>query len=183
MTEHDLLIENDECETCWQLRFEAPDPHRYVIVPSEDGGWKGWAGWVASLLRRVGDDPLQVFIAHQPQSGDRYLQGLIGHGLAWVEVSSNHYLTGASLLTAADEDRLLMLGWRRPSPVNVERGLTNNWWQPLVHGTWPQLACLLATTAAMALRFSEHQPVELETFAADHPCRACAWGDDISEWS
>ncbi len=183
MTDYDEPTETDTCSTCWYLSMESPEPRRYAMAPSRSGGWKGWAMGLANLFRRIGDDPLQVFIVQQPEVSDRYLQGLIGHGLAWVEVSSNHYLTGSSRLTVANERQLLALGWQPPSPANVARGLPNNWWRPIVNGEWPQLACLLATTAATAVEFSEHELVELKTFTAANPCRACAWGDDLSEWS
>ena len=59
-----------------------------------------WSAALLRLLRRVGSEPTRVIIITQSLLTDRYVQVLIGHGIAHAEAGSNVYLTGESRLSA-----------------------------------------------------------------------------------
>lgn len=129
-----------ECATCGQLRREGPDTHTFEVVPADGGGWSMWSAALLRLLRRVGSEPTRVIIITQSLVTDRYVQVLIGHGIAHAEVGSNVYLTGESRLSADQEELLALLGWQAPiSEVDVPGGMPANWTVPLVHGDWSTL--------------------------------------------
>jgi hypothetical protein len=69
------------------------------------------------------------------ESGPRYTQLLFNRDVTFGEVVSNTYLSGSDLLTTAQEDRLLGLGWMAPNSrchSSCERS------HPNFHRTWPQ---------------------------------------------
>lgn len=79
-----------------------------------------WSAALLRLLQRVGPEPTQVIIITQPLLNDRYVQLLVGHGIAHTEVGSNVYLMGDSRLSADQEELLALLGWQAPtSDVDV----------------------------------------------------------------
>lgn len=169
----------DNCPVCRQLRLEGPPDRTYVVEPASGGGWGTWSTALLRLLRRIGSDPTQALIIEQPAAGDRYVQALIGHGIAHAETSSNVYLDDESRLSDQQEDALRQLGWHAPDrDYDDPDEMPANWYLPLIHGDWPYLADMLATTAIGVLGFDEHGPVVLRTFAAQNPCRDCSWPDD-----
>ena len=169
-----------ECSTCEQLRFEGPDTHTFEVVPADGGGWSMWSAALLRLLRRVGYGPTRVIIITQPLLTDRYVQTLVGHGIAQAEVGSNVYLMGDSRLSANQEELLALLGWQAPiSDVDVPGGMPANWTLPLVRGDWQHLTEMFASTMIGILGFSEHLPVEVMAFGADNPCRDCSWTDQL----
>jgi hypothetical protein len=167
-----------ECSVCEQLRFEGPDTHTFDVVPADGGGWSMWSAALLRLLQRVGHEPTRAIIITQPLLTERYVQVLVGHGIAHAEVGSNVYLTGPSRLSADQEELLALLGWQPPaSDVDDPGAMPANWTLPLVHGDWTYLTEMFASTMIGILGFSEHLPVELHAFGADHPCRECSWSD------
>jgi hypothetical protein len=166
--------------TCEQLRFEGPDTHTFEVVPADGGGWSMWSAALLRLFRRVGHEPTQAIIITQPLLTDRYVQVLIGHGLAQAEVGSNVYLTGESRLSVEEEELLTLLGWQAPTADgDAPDELSANWTLPLVHGDWQHLTEMFATTMIGILGFSEPLPIEVITFGADHPCRECSWSSRL----
>jgi len=169
-----------ECSTCEQLRLEGPDTHTFEVVPADGGGWSMWSAALLRLLQRVGYEPTRVIIITQPLLTDRYVQVLVGHGIAQAEVGSNVYLMGESRLSADQEELLALLGWQAPiSEVDVPGGMPANWTLPRVHGDWQHLTEMFASTMIGILGFSEHLPVEVRAFGADSPCRDCSWTDQL----
>ncbi len=170
----------DDCPTCEQLLLEGPDPQTFDVAPADGGGWSMWSAALLRLLRRVGSEPTRVIIITQPLLNDRYVQVLIGHGIAHAEVGSNVYLMGDSRLSADQEELLTLLGWQPPtSDVDDSDDMPANWTLPLVRGDWGHLTEMFASTIIGILGFSEHLPVEVHSFGADHPCRDCSWSDEI----
>lgn len=126
-----------ECSTCRQLRFEGPDEHCFVVAPADGGGWEMWSAALLRLLQRIGHQPTRAIIISQPVVNDRYVQALIGHGIAHVEVGSNVYLTGESRLSVHHEELLTLLGWLSPeSDIDAPGEMPANWYLPLVDGDW-----------------------------------------------
>jgi hypothetical protein len=172
--------EEAECSTCEQLRPEEPDTHTFEVVPADGGGWSMWSAALLRLLQRVGHEPTRVIIITQPLLTNRYVQLLIGHGIAHAEVGSNIYLTGESRLSADQEELLTILGWQAPtSDVDARDEMPANWTLPLVHGDWQHLTEMFASTMIGILGFSEHLPIEVVAFGADNPCRDCSWSDQL----
>ena len=175
-----VRADEGECSTCEQLRLEGPDTHTFDVVPADGGGWSMWSAALLRLLRRVGSEPTRVIIITQSLLTDRYVQVLIGHGVARAEVGSNVYLTGESRLSPDQEELLTLLGWQAPvSDVDIPGGKPANWTLPLVHRDWQHLAEMFASAIIGILGFSEHLPVEVHSFGADHPCRDCSWADQL----
>lgn len=169
----------DECSTCARLRLFGPDTHTFEVVPADGGGWSMWSAALLRLLQRVGSEPTRVMIITQPLLNDRYVQALVGHGFAHAEVGSNVYLMGESRLSADQEELLTLLGWQAPtSDVDDEAGMPANWTLPRVRGDWQYLTEVFASTMIGILGFSEHLPVEVSAFGADHPCRDCSWSEE-----
>jgi hypothetical protein len=164
------------------LQPEGPDTHTFEVVPADGGGWSMWSAALLRLLQRVGQEPTRVIIITQLLLNDRYVQALIGHGIAHSEVGSNVYLTGESRLSADQEELLALLGWRAPvSDVDVPGGMPANWTLPLVRGDWQHLTEMFAGTMIGVLGFSELLPVEVRSFGADNPCRDCSWSDYLDD--
>ncbi len=86
----------EDCAKCAQLRAEGPDPVDFAISPADGGGWYEWAAALFRLFRRIGQNPTQAVVIHQEPVTGRYVQLLIGHGIAHAEASSNVYLAGGS---------------------------------------------------------------------------------------
>ena len=172
--------DDGECSACEGLRPEGPDIHTFEVVPADGGGWSMWSAALLRLLQRVGHEPTRAIIITQSLLTDRYVQVLVGHGIARAEVGSNVYLTGASRLSVDQEELLALLGWRAPvSDVDVPGGMPANWTLPLVHGDWQHLTEMFASTMIGILGYSEHLPVEVHAFGADNPCRDCSWSDQL----
>jgi len=173
-------VGDEECSTCEQFRLDGPDEHTFEVVPAGGGGWPMWSAALLRLLQRVGHEPTRVIIITQSLLTQRYMQALVGHGLAHTEVSSNVYLEGESRLSVDQEELLSLLGWQEPILDYEVRGdRPANWTLPLVHGDWRYLTEMFASTMIGILGFSEHLPVELLAFGADHPCRDCSWTDRL----
>lgn len=169
------------CPTCRQLRFDGPDEHCFVVSPAEGGGWELWSAALLRLLQRIGHQPTQAIIISQPVVNDRYVQALVGHGIAHAEVGSNVYLTGESRLSADHEELLTLLGWLSPeSDTDAPGHMPANWHLPLVDGDWKFLVEMLVSTMVGILGFEEQLPVEVRSFGADNPCRACSWPHEIA---
>ena len=170
-----------ECSTCRQLRFEGADEHCFVVSPGDGGGWEMWSAALLRLLRRIGHQPTRAIIISQPVVNDRYVQALIGHGVAHVEVGSNVYLTGGSRLSADHEELLSLLGWLRPeSDTDASAEMPANWHLRLVDGDWRYVAEMLVSTMVGTLGFVEQLPVQVRSFGADSPCRECSWPHEIA---
>lgn len=168
------------CSTCRQLRLERPDERCFIVAPAEGGGWPMWSAALLRLLQRIGPQPTQAIIIGQPLLNDRYVQTLVGHGIAHAEVGSNVYLTGESMLSADHEELLTLLGWLNPeSGTDTPGEMPANWRLPLVDGDWPYLVEMLVRTMVGILGFVAQLPVEVKSFGADNPCRECSWPHEI----
>jgi hypothetical protein len=138
-----------------------------------------WSAALLRLLERTSNEPTRALLIEQPDRTQRYLQMLVGHGIAHVEASSNVYLTGASRLSGVEERLLTLLGWAAPNPNSDSPDeVSTNWTLPLVYGDWTNLVETIAATLVGIFRFIEQLPVEITSFLADHPCRACSWPDE-----
>lgn len=169
------------CSVCAQLKREGPADRNYTVMPAVGGGWTMWSAALVRLLRRIGHDPTQAMIISQPGRNDRYVQLLIGHGLAHAEVSSNAYLTGDSRLSEDQEDLLARLGWIQPPAKRAgRRARPTNWTLPLVRGDWQYLVEMFLATIVGVFDFSDLLPVEIRGFLADQPCAKCSWGDELA---
>jgi hypothetical protein len=124
------------------------------------------------LFRRIGQKPTQALIIEQQPHTDRYVQLLIGHGMAHAEASSNVYLGGDSRLSVAQEDLLERVGWSRPArDADDPDELPANWTLPLVTGSCEDLVEVIVATVAGVFQFDENLPVEVRTFMVMHPCK------------
>lgn len=171
------------CPVCRQFR-KASSLYRsgYTVIPSDGGGWMQWSAALLRLLERTSNEPTRALIIQQPDRTDRYVQMLVGHGIAHVEASSNTYLEGASRLSGVDERLLTLLGWVAPNPHSSNPAdVSTNWTLPLIHGDWTNLVETVTATLVGIFRFSEQLPVELSMFLADRPCRSCSWPDEEAE--
>jgi hypothetical protein len=159
------------CSVCRQLGLDGPEAQEFVVDPSRGGGWHVWAAALLRHLDRIGHQPTQVVIITQPLKTQRYVQVMIGHGVALAEASGSDYLAAPFQLSASEESLLATLGW------GVDGGGGRNWQLPLVHGNWGDLVEILLATMVGILGFSEHRPVHVSTFGCDAPCRDCSWPD------
>lgn len=163
-----------DCTACAQLRLEAADDVDYDVAPAAGGGWPEWAAALTRLLRRIGREPARALIISQALVTDRYVQMQIGHGQAWVEASSNVYLTGGSRLSTEQEALLTQIGWRRPErDVDMPDEYPSNWTFPLVQGTWDEMVEVILATIAGVFGFCEDVPVNIHTFQLDEACKDC----------
>ena len=156
----------------------APEPISYSVTPAHDGGWSQWSANLQELLRSFGDLATKVVVIEQPQRTGRYVQVLVGHGIAYAEASSNVYLTGASRLSGVEERLLDLVGWQPPVSTDPTGTKSCNWHLPLVYGDWTELGEVLTATLAGVFGLSEQLPVDVHTFGAAHPCRSCSWPDE-----
>lgn len=169
----------DACPVCRQLRLEGPPDRSFVVEPASGGGWGTWSAALLRLIRRIGSDPTQALIIDQPACGDRYVQALIGHGIAHAEASSNVYLGEESRLSDDEEGALRELGWQAPDrDYDDPDEMPANWYLPLIHGDWQYLTEMLVATAVGVFGFDECRPVVVRTFLAENPCRVCSWPDE-----
>lgn len=162
------------CALCDKLRGERPARVVYARAPRLGGGWPEWAVAVEGMLRAIGHGPTNVVLITQDVLTQRYVQLLIGHGVAHAEASSNAYLRGSSRL-AADQERLLgLLGWSAPTRrIDRPGDMPTNWALPPFEGAWDELVEVLLATIVGVFGFNENVPVIVTTFMADHPCPAC----------
>jgi len=168
----------DDCHECRHLRLEGPDAREYTVVPADGGGWTPWSAALLRLLRRIAGQPTQALIVTQEALTHRYVQALIGHGIAHVEASSNVYLHGDSRLTADHEELLALLGWQPPTSDHDDpNARPANWSLPLVHGDWTTTAEVVSATLIGVFGFSQYLPITVRTFLADTPCKPCSWPD------
>lgn len=172
----------DECPVCRQLRLDGPDEHVYAVAPGDGGGWPAWSAALLRLFVRIGDQPTQAVIIEQPALTGRYVQVLIGHGLAHVEASSNVYLEGECRLSAEHEDLLTVIGWLAPEADHDDPDeMPANWHLPLIRRNWRHLVEILVATIAGVFAFNERAPIEIRTFGAENPCQGCSWPDESTE--
>lgn len=171
-----------DCAECRHLRLEADDAHAFEVVPADGGGWRMWSKALLRLVRRMGDQPTQAIVISQEPFTQRYVQAIIGHGIARVQASSNVYLTGMHRLTAEHEQVLALLGWLPPTAdADDPDEYPANWSLPLVYRTWDDMVEVIAATLIGVFGFTEHLPVSVITFGCVHPCRTCSWPDTARE--
>lgn len=169
----------DACPHCRQLRSEGRPAQHFLVTPASGGGWATWSAAFLRLLRRMGPEPTQAVIVGQPDSGHRYVQVLIGHGIAHAEASSNVYLEGDSRLSDEQEQLLRELGWLAPDrDYDDADEMPANWYLPRIHGDWQYLTEMLVATMVGVFGFDEGLPVKVRSFAATDPCRDCSWSDE-----
>jgi hypothetical protein len=101
----------------------------------------------------------------------RYVQLLVGHGFARIEVTGNAYLEGVDRLDADDVVFLESIGFHRPDE-HVDRPF--NWWRVDSVPDADVLADTVTDLVRAASLFEDRQPVLVEVFGADAPCAACA---------
>ena len=168
------------CVACRQLVLDGPDEQVFLIAPADGGGWHAWSAALLRFIQRIGNGPTQALIVSQEPLTERYVQGLIGHGIAEVQASSNVYLQGESRLTPDHEELLTLLGWAAPALDHDDPDeMPANWSRPRIHGDWLEFVELLVATVVGVFGFDEHVPVTVRTFGCDQPCRACSWPDDL----
>lgn len=141
---------------------------RFVVAPLAGGGWTAWGVALARLLGRLADGPTQCVIASQ-HPGGRYVQWMIGHRWAYVEVSSNHYLTGDHRLGSSEERHLRSLGFRcahDEANWSLEIELDGR-------SATGRLGTLLTHLSEDIALFDPRRPITIEQFLAAHPCEVC----------
>lgn len=169
----------DGCQVCRQLRLEGPDDREYRVVPSKGGGWQAWSAALLRLFQRIGSHPTQALIVNQDARTDRYVQVLIGHGIAHAEASSNVYLMDDSRLSPEQEELLAALGWQTPPAAEDDPDkMPANWYLPRIEGDWTYLVEMFLATMVGVFGYDEHAPVSIRTFAAENPCKKCSWEDE-----
>ena len=152
------------------------------MAPDDGGGWQLWSAALLRFIVRMGYQPTQAVIISQPLLNQRYVQFLIGHGIAHVETGGNVYLTGDSRLSTDAEALLAELGWLAPASSQDDPDeMPANWTLPLIHGDWAYLVEMLLATMVSVLGFSSRLPIEVRRFGCDHPCRDCSWPDESLE--
>jgi hypothetical protein len=173
------LPDTDDCPECRQLWLEGPEPREFLVAPDDGGGWHTWSAALLRFFARMGYQPTQAVIMSQPLLSERYVQVLIGHGIAYAETGSNVYLTGDSRLSPDEEALLVDLGWSEPgSSEDDPDEMPVNWALPLIHGDWGYLVEMLLASMVGVLGFSSSLPIEVRSFGCDHPCRDCSWPDE-----
>lgn len=151
----------------------------FAIAPARGGGWSAWAEAFTRLLDRLAGQPAHCVIVTQDPN-QRYVQLMVGHGHAHVEVSSNHYLMGDFRLDESEERLLEAIGFEPPAAVDDgvdgEPAMPLNWWHDEEHLDAETVAGLVLTVLTALAGFDPHRPVAVTVFGADHPCGACFWG-------
>jgi hypothetical protein len=171
-------IDRDEigqdCLICCQLRSEGSRPFESALAPRGGGGWPEWGASLSRLLARISQSPTQAVIISQQPLTQRYVQLLIGHGQAHAEASSNVYLTRGSRLTATQEHLLRQIGWNPPTRDGDDPDeMPTNWSLPMARGNWHALTEVLLATIAGVFSFDESEPVHVNSFQIDRPCKSC----------
>lgn len=168
------------CPVCAELKRGGYDSGDYSIVPAVGGGWGVWSAALVRLLDRSGQNPTRAVVISQHARHERYVQVLIGHGIAYAEASSNVYLEGDSRLDDRQAELLSELGWRSPGfRENDSDEPSTNWSLPLVRGDWQYLVEMFLATIVGVFEFSDELPVDIRSFLAEHPCAKCSWGDEL----
>ena len=169
---------DDECAECRHLWLEGTDPCEYTLTPADGGGWSAWSAALLRLVQRLAKQPTQAMIITQDVLTRRYVQVLIGHGIAHAEASSNIYLSGDSRLLPDHEELLELVGWLPPASDHDDPDdMPANWSWPLVQDDWSSLTEVICATIIGIFGFSEHLPITIRTFQCDAPCKACSWPD------
>jgi hypothetical protein len=171
--------EDDDCDDCRgeQLRTKI---RMYSVSPNAGGGWPAWRGSFRRFaVAHLGRPSHCLVITQDPNQ--RYVQLIVGHGGARVEVSSNFYLRGIYRLDRSDEALLARLGFRPRQELDPDEDRPKNWWLER-HSAGPEwLAVLVTEAVSRVVAFDPRQPVTVEQFGKDRPCRICTWGDP--DWS
>lgn len=175
--------------------------HRFDVAPQAGGGWDAWGVALRRLLSRLVDGPTQCVIVSQGAPG-RYVQWMIGHRRAHLEVSSNHYLAAPYRLSTTEERHLRTLGFDDPhrtdrpvvldapdapdehdDPETAADGADSRWprnWLLDLDLTEPRQLSRLSTLVSHLVEevalFDPRRTVTIEQFLADHPCEHCSWG-------
>lgn len=148
---------------------------RFMIAPSRGGGWSAWAEAFTRLIDRLASLPAHCVVVTQDPN-QRYVQLMVGHGRAHIEVSSNEYLLGDFRLDPGEEAFIETLGFERPDPVS-NAGWPLNWWRNERPADSEAIAGLVLVASTTVLGFDDRHEITIDVFGADHPCDACAWGD------
>jgi hypothetical protein len=138
-----------------------------LVLAPDARRWRSWTVGLEELLGELASGPAHALILSQPSSA-RWLEVRVGHGELRVEVPSNAVLQGDARLRDDDERRLRALGFRRP-----ELGRTT--WRleepiALVARSTELVAHVLVTFVGL----DASQPLVVDRFGADRPCRACS---------
>lgn len=145
----------------------------FVIAPARGGGWSAWAEAFARLIERLAAQPAHCVVITQ-EPNQRYVQLMVGHGHAHLEVSSNHYLMGDFRLDEREERTIAALGFEPPDTVD-ESLMPLNWWRDDEHADPEAIAGLVLTLLTALAGFDERYPVTVDVFGAEHPCPTCFW--------
>lgn len=176
MARNERTTHDAACTECRHLRLEADDARAFEVAPVDIGGWRMWSKALLRMVRRMGDQLTQAIVISQEPFTQRYLQAVVGHGIARVEASSNASLQGMHRLTDDHHQLLVLLGWRPPTDESLDpRDGPGSWSLPLVHRTWDDMVDVISATTIGVFGFSEHLPVSVITFGSVHPCRTCSW--------
>ena len=167
------------CQACERVRHDTPVAAHVAITPSAGGGWGTWNAALSRHLTSIGDSPTRIVLVTQEPATGRYVQLMIGYGLAVAETSSNELLGNSDRLVASDIEVLSRLGWIAPTPGrDRSHGRSATFTLHPARGAWGPLGDVLTATVVGVLGFREHAPVQLRTLLAAHPCRACSWRSD-----
>lgn len=146
------------------------------VDPLDGHGWFGWGFALGELFRRLLAGPTHVVIVDQPQRNGRYVQLLVGHGSARIEVAGNEYLEGDDVLDD-DAHRFLRAIDFRPPPDggddDADGAEHHNWWRVDSEPTAWELAQLVVDIARAGLEFVDDVPIHLRFFGAESPCVRC----------
>ena len=169
-----------ECAMCQQLVADGPGTTTFSVVPASGGGWQPWSTALLRYFRRIGQQATQGVTITQPTTNARYVQMLIGHGLAHTEASSNVYLPQESKLSDDDHRLLTELGWQAPTAdVDDPDVYPANWSLPPIHGDWTYLVQMILATLVGVFGFGDTHEIRIDTFGCDRPCLDCSWPDEF----
>jgi hypothetical protein len=171
--------EDDGCDDCRSERIRTKF-RTYSLTPDAGGGWPAWRGSFRRFAAAQIDGPSHCLVITQDPN-QRYVQLIMGHGAARVEVASNFYLRGIYRLDRSDEALLTCLGFRPRQELDPGEDRPKNWWLERHPANPEWLAGLVTEAVSRVAAFDPRQPVTLEQFGKDDPCRVCTWGDP--DWS
>lgn len=169
----DSVIDSPDLACSCAVDRERTRYEQFRVVPSRGGGWTTWAEAFARLVDRLAALPAHCLIVQQ-EPNQHYVQMMVGHGHAHIEVSSNHYLIGDFRLDAREESALAALGFAKPDPAG-ESEWPLNWWRNDEYADGEAIAGCVLAVLTTAVGFDERAPVTVDVFGADNPCESCFW--------